>query len=361
MRQPLDFDRMISEGADLWRDDTKCLDAAEEFVVAAATDAQLQALALRARAQVRAERASLRGCLRQRFGVEVVGLPLGLEARVIDKELARPKSFADVAELDDTFVSFVTCDTACWAMAFSYKQAWARYAVKATAALWWAEKYRAVVPTLPFSSLFKAELLAYFYVRRNAPIAYSAAARLGKGPPAAKRLQEAALGALAAWVRARIRMYPSLKAAIGKGGDPQEALLRELPGAVLTELADLDAAWADPGKRAEVLHKMGGRGIHKYLTNRVSARMRAYGKEANDSSRHDVELAAWADREKLLRRGREAGLTPREYELFELFIRDPERYMRNGKLKHAEAAKKLGVATGTVKALWSRVRKTLAA
>jgi hypothetical protein len=41
---------MISEGAELCRDDIKRLDDAEEFVVATATDAQLQVLAFRARA-----------------------------------------------------------------------------------------------------------------------------------------------------------------------------------------------------------------------------------------------------------------------------------------------------------------------
>jgi hypothetical protein len=73
------------------------------------------------------------------------------------------------------------------------------------------------------------------------------------------------------------------------------------------------------------------------------------------------ELAAFADREALLKTGRELGLPPREYELFRLVFSEPERFLRNGKLNHAEAAREMRVATGTVKSLWARIRKTLAA
>ena len=48
-----------------------------------------------------------------------------------------------------------------------------------------------------------------------------------------------------------------------------------------------------------------------------------------------------------------------------MVVREPERYLRylgeNLKLNHAEAAKEMGVAIGTVKSLWSRIKKTLAA
>ena len=61
----------------------------------------------------------------------------------------------------------------------------------------------------------------------------------------------------------------------------------------------------------------------------------------------------------MLKRAREAGLTPREHELFRLVVGDTERFFRNGKLDPAEAARELGLAVGTIKSLWSRIRKTL--
>jgi hypothetical protein len=75
----------------------------------------------------------------------------------------------------------------------------------------------------------------------------------------------------------------------------------------------------------------------------------------------EFELPTPATREALLKRGREAGLPPREYELFALVMGDPERFLRNGKLNHREAAQEMDVAVGTIKSLWSRIKKTLAA
>ena len=74
-----------------------------------------------------------------------------------------------------------------------------------------------------------------------------------------------------------------------------------------------------------------------------------------------VDLAAFAERERLLKKAREAALTPREYELFGLVVSDPKRFLRDGKLNHNEAAREMGVAVGTIKSLWSRTRKTLRA
>ena len=75
----------------------------------------------------------------------------------------------------------------------------------------------------------------------------------------------------------------------------------------------------------------------------------------------EIDLAAFAEREALLKRGREAGLPPREYELFALVMGDPERFLRNGKLNHREAAEEMDLAVGTVKSFWSRIKKTLTA
>lgn len=128
---------------------------------------------------------------------------------------------------------------------------------------------------------------------RNAPILYASSngARVGKGPPLSQRLEEAAVGGLAAWVRSRVKMYESLRAALGKLGDPQEVLLQELPGVVLTELAELNAAYSDSDKFAEVHHKVSERGVHRYLTNRVSDHLRALGGEATTSRKRAEEPA----------------------------------------------------------------------
>ncbi len=75
----------------------------------------------------------------------------------------------------------------------------------------------------------------------------------------------------------------------------------------------------------------------------------------------EIKLGMFADREALLKRGREAGLPPREYELFALVIGNPGRFLRNGKLKHREAAQEMDLAEGTIKSLWSRIKKTGAA
>lgn len=73
----------------------------------------------------------------------------------------------------------------------------------------------------------------------------------------------------------------------------------------------------------------------------------------------ETELALFADREKLLKRGKDAGLSPREYQLFALVTGDPERFLSNGKLDHSEAAQAMGVAVGTTKSLWSRTKKKI--
>jgi hypothetical protein len=76
----------------------------------------------------------------------------------------------------------------------------------------------------------------------------------------------------------------------------------------------------------------------------------------------EVELATFAEWEDLLKRARDAGLIPREYELFSLVLGDPKRFLRrSGGLNCDEAARELGVAGGTIKSLWSRIRETLAA
>lgn len=70
------------------------------------------------------------------------------------------------------------------------------------------------------------------------------------------------------------------------------------------------------------------------------------------SPTEETELATFANREALLQKARDAGLTPREYELFEFFIENPTA-------KNADAARALGVAEGTVKSIKNRIKNRI--
>jgi len=67
-------------------------------------------------------------------------------------------------------------------------------------------------------------------------------------------------------------------------------------------------------------------------------------------------LAEFAEREVLLKRalewGRQAGLTPREFEVYKLFLENPN-------IKYREAAHKLGMSTSQVGVLKHRIKHTL--
>jgi DNA-binding CsgD family transcriptional regulator len=68
----------------------------------------------------------------------------------------------------------------------------------------------------------------------------------------------------------------------------------------------------------------------------------------------ELAMFAHAEREALLKRGRDAGLPPSEYELLELLAANP-------KIPNREAADKLGKSVGTVKKLKHNIKKTLGA
>jgi hypothetical protein len=133
-----------------------------------------------------------------------------------------------------------------------------------------------------------------------------------------------------------------------------EALVKVVASEVMdawhTDLEKRNGQWFQPEDLLE---------LRTDLVHRVESRIVA-------SQENEVaDLAAFVTREenlKLLKQGREAGLPPREYELFCLVMSEPKRFFKkNSKLDHAEAAREMGLAVGTIKSLWSRVRKTLAA
>jgi hypothetical protein len=133
-----------------------------------------------------------------------------------------------------------------------------------------------------------------------------------------------------------------------------EALWRELYALAPASWADHHVAdWQLEATRSAVLKK-----IEQHSTPPA-----ATGKA---SQTEELELAEFAEHEKreqlleLLEKGRDVGLPPREYKLLALVVNDPRRFLNNnGNLRHREAAKKLGVAVGTSKSLWSRITKTL--
>jgi hypothetical protein len=134
------------------------------------------------------------------------------------------------------------------------------------------------------------------------------------------------------------------------GESNYERLIQEMSGEVWNAWRERRSAWKPRAFNPDQVMEM-----------RSEIARRLEGRTASSS---ETDLGTFADREKrfqLLKRGREAGLTPREHELFGLVVSDPKRFLRNGKLNHNEAAQEMGVAVGTIKSLWSRTMKTLRA
>ena len=79
------------------------------------------------------------------------------------------------------------------------------------------------------------------------------------------------------------------------------------------------------------------------------------GREARERrpSRQEVavHLAGFAERERTHKAGRDAGLPPREYELFTFFVDNPDA-------TNPQAAQALGVAVGTIKSMRYRIKNT---
>jgi DNA-binding CsgD family transcriptional regulator len=332
MRKPLNFDRMITEGAERWREVGHAIDAAEKLVGAASNDpVSLIALAQVVFLFVRYKQNELQSYLREHFGIELDD-PLVQETphmsiRVVDEERAggRYETLLDVAEETDLAARLMMYNTAWWAMERAVREGAAARLAKEANALWWA-RFGVACPVYPPSYFASASLAAYFYVMRNAPIMYAPLVQRGKGPPPQRRLEEAALGMLAAFVRSGIKMYPRLEAALAKHGDPQDVLLQELPGAAAAEIARLNAANSEEhAVFLEDLDKVkdrARRGAHKVLINRVAYSL-AEGRgneqpadvpEQLPSEEH--ELAAFFDKEHLRSLLKVARLSAQELEVF---------------------------------------------
>lgn len=68
----------------------------------------------------------------------------------------------------------------------------------------------------------------------------------------------------------------------------------------------------------------------------------------------ELQFATFAEREALLRQGREAGLPPREFEYLKLLAANP-------RISYREAARELGISEGTAKKFKHNIKKTFGA
>jgi hypothetical protein len=353
---------MIEEGATLWRVGAAAVDSAERQVADAAANgpAALTTCTVTAFAFVCAKQEELQICLRDRYGIVLDDSPEhGPRVQVVDKERAQPMDGFDVAQGLDTLIRLMTYNAAQWAMSSARREAGADYWARGVQAHWWAKKYRVTIPRLPRHHQASAALAAYLRVMRNAPIMYAPFAQRGEGPPLGHRLEEAALGGLSAWVRSRTKMHESIRTTLAAVGEPQEVLLRELPGAVLTELADLDAAASDPEKFAALLSEVSERGVDRYLTNRVTARLRAAGKDVERSSDlagqlegtdRDIEDFVLREevRQQLDALEQAAAFSPQEAQVWQLLRKD---------MDIGEIAVELSIPKGQVSVVAHRARR----
>jgi DNA-binding CsgD family transcriptional regulator len=110
-------------------------------------------------------------------------------------------------------------------------------------------------------------------------------------------------------------------------------LLKELPAEALAAYAEKPLAWGDLMD----------------LRSEVARRLEKRGAPPEPDLRDSVEFA---ERETLLKRGKDAGLPPREYELLNLLVEKP-------KMSSREAGQRLGISPGAVRALKSRIKKIL--
>lgn len=136
-------------------------------------------------------------------------------------------------------------------------------------------------------------------------------------------------------IREGIRLYPSVARVLEdlalSDQSREQVLLDEIPGHVY----DLELYFSA-----------------EELPGKIANQIRRENTPHSDHRSTLMELAEFAERETLLKQGRDARLPPREYELFRFFVHNPGA-------TNAEAAHGLGVAVGTVKSMRHRIKKTL--
>jgi DNA-binding CsgD family transcriptional regulator len=145
-------------------------------------------------------------------------------------------------------------------------------------------------------------------------------------------------------IRRRIKRFPSVERAL-----KALALEEQTPEQVLQEHI-LSLAY-----KAE--EEAGGALSEAELARIITRQLRRDASESHKTRREELLLLAeFVEREALLKRalewGRQAGLTPREFEVYKLLIENP-------KIKYREVAHKLGMSTSQVGVLKHRIKHTL--
>lgn len=275
----------------------------------------------------RTEQDRLRRQLSERFGFSVSREPSGFRCRFASPE-RRPKTPEKAAIWIDAVVALAGFEMALDQM-------------------WLAAVY--------FPPPDRARMIcnAFYDVMRETPAVYAAFAACQE--EYAPGVREYASAMLAAWARSHLKVYPGTKAALeGTGWET------ELVSAALL-------AWQELGPYSPI--KRGTRFRDTLPKQKDGLRQRAPGPPdfinrvdrlftGRDSGQQakplELELARFADREAVLRIARDAGLPPRELEIYRLFIDNPG-------IKNREVAERLDVSVGTVKQLKSRIKRSLGA
>jgi DNA-binding CsgD family transcriptional regulator len=95
--------------------------------------------------------------------------------------------------------------------------------------------------------------------------------------------------------------------------------------------------------------------VLKELKNRIADSIASHVNAGSAKNARLDELSALADfanKERVLKQGKDAGLAPREYEIFKLFVENPG-------IKYREVADRLGISVGAVSKTKARIAQAL--
>ncbi len=145
-------------------------------------------------------------------------------------------------------------------------------------------------------------------------------------------------------IRRRIKRFPSLEQALEALALEDQTREQVLEEHILSLAYKAEEEAGGPLSDAELARVITGQ-----LRRDVSGSQQTRREEL-------LLLAKFVEREVLLKRalewGRQAGLTPREFEVYKLFVENP-------KIKYREVAQKLGMSTSQVGVLKHRIKHTL--
>ena len=146
-------------------------------------------------------------------------------------------------------------------------------------------------------------------------------------------------------IRRRIKRFPSLERALEALALEDQTLEQVLGEHILSLAYKAQEEAGRPLSDAE-------------LVREITGQLRRDASEWGGTRREEelLLLAEFAEREVFLKQalewGRQAGLTPREFEVYKLFLENP-------KIKYREVAHKLGMSTSQVGVLKHRIKRTL--